>query len=164
MDQEGREIRYQFFQALYKLLRKEKQAFKDLAVYNKHTDSYCFCIEGLIALALEGEVVTTVHGFTQIKVPRETTNASDTVQYICYDTILPSGVYRRFLPSVIEVEFLLSHRDKLELSEAQIKCLPERPSLDWWELNDKIQLNFIQFKILLREVYKVYQPELLINK
>lgn len=150
--------REDFFNMLFMLLRTKKQTFKHLCVFNKESKDYCYCFEGIIALALGGEPLY----YNIMELPQDicvikSEERQELIQHTnVFTDILYPHLYDKYLPETVKSTYLIKLRDKLKLTKTQLDKLYTKTSTDtwdWWDLNDYLQLNFIQFKLLLREIY-----------
>jgi hypothetical protein len=152
------QTRKDFFDTMFMLLRSKKQTFKQLCVFNEQSKDYCYCFEGLIGLALGGKPISSNMMTLPENVCIKTDYYGKTVQDIkVFTGTIYSHLYNKYLPEVIATSQLIKLKDELKLTEIQLDKLQTiDPLWDWWDLNDYIQLNFIQFKLLLRDIYSNY--------
>lgn len=144
----------EFYQKLYDLLDTEKQTSGTLARRNTN-DQICYCVEGLFALVLGYELVfSDVENIAIGMTPKVPNSAGDTPIY--YDELYPCECFPNYFPINVSVKFLYNTRHPY-FSQTGEKYF------SWWELNDKLGLNFQQFKVLLQLVEHTPKEEVEYN-
>jgi hypothetical protein len=105
---------------------------------------YCFCAEGVLSLAADS--IPFMH------------NGNAAIRYagVKYTMIIPNSIYQELnIPRYLSKQYILDHKDRLNLTEVQIHMLIDflpscgATSTNWAGLNDNYEFTFDQFSILL---------------
>lgn len=104
----------------------------------------CFCMEGIIALGLEGKLELTKNGSIKEAIWIDETP---------FTHIISEFLYANYMPVSVSIELILKHEALLQLTVNQIKILNGLTNVksrcSWPQLNDTVQLTFPQFSKLL---------------
>lgn len=146
----------EFYQKLYTLLDNEKQTSGTLVRRNTD-DQICYCVEGLFGLALGYELQYS--SVKNIAIGMKPTGSSFN-GCVYYDELYPAECFPNYLPINVSVKFLM---EKFYKQTPYNACQTTEKYYNWWELNDKLGLNFEQFKDLLQLVENAPKKEVEYN-
>lgn len=108
-----------------------------------------YCIEGIFAL--------TSNLAEHVDIASKIIYFSNPVTNEVYESELDYEDFPAGVPDVVDIDFLLSNKNKLQLNEKQANKLQKdldnkRYSISWLDLNDHVRLTFPQFSLLLNAI------------
>jgi hypothetical protein len=128
---------------------------------NKFNRGFCFCVEGLISLALGGTIET---------VPEEEDDAEEFRYYLktpwintfkgeFYTKDSEFASFPNYFPTTLDTNYLLSNKDLFKLNDEQIHSLSnlvDDKNHSWNYLNDEINITFDQFYLIVTKLKDEY--------